>query len=208
MTLPVARIRRMVLASLVLAAVVMPVVARGACTRCVLCPNRADDFRCFTSSDAGSAVCFGLNCGTGSNGSAICGQPPWDFCASIDGVPVSTRTATATATATATGTATSTGTATATATATGTATHTPTATPVPQGGACSTPSQCSTLQCADGVCCDTACDGRLEQCNLPGQVGTCATTAAAAPAASSTGLLAMMAVLIGAAFVAMRWRRA
>jgi hypothetical protein len=107
-----------------------------------------------------------------------------------------------------TSTATATGTATSTSTATATATDTPTAGPVPQGGACSTPSQCSTLNCADGVCCDTACDQPGEQCNLPGQVGTCANAAAGAPAASNTGLLMMLGVLIGAAFVAMRVRRA
>lgn len=116
-------------------------------------------------------------------------------CSVIDPTPVPTATATGTATAT------------STATATGTETNTPAAGPVPQGGSCLTPSQCSTLNCADGVCCATACDAPLEQCNLPGQVGTCATTVAA-PAASNTGLLAMITVLVGAAFVAMRWRRA
>lgn len=113
-----------------------------------------------------------------------------------------------TASATSTATATATATATDTATATATVTNTPPATPVPQGGACTIASQCSTLNCADGVCCDTACDAPLEQCNLPGQVGTCATTAAGAPAASTTGLLVMLGVLLGAAFVALRLRRA
>jgi MYXO-CTERM domain-containing protein len=99
-------------------------------------------------------------------------------------------------------------TVTSTATATATASATPTRTPVPQGGECTDVSQCVTdLLCADGVCCNTACDQPLEQCNLPGRGGMCASTAAAAPAASSTGLLAMLGVLILAAFVAIRVRR-
>ena len=58
------------------------------------------------------------------------------------------------------------------------------------------------------MCCDTACDQPGEQWNLPEQVGTCATAAAPAPAASNTALLLMLGVLIGAALVAMRMRRA
>ena len=150
-----------------------------------------------------NGLCDGPLCGKFTDSpDSICGQGMSAGCTVID--PTATSTATETETATATATAT----ATETATSTGTATSTPTASPVPQGGACNTPSQCSTLECADGVCCDTACDAPLEQCNLPGQVGTCATTAAGAPAASSTGLLVMLGVLLGAAFVALPWRRA
>jgi hypothetical protein len=84
----------------------------------------------------------------------------------------------------------------------------PSPTPVPQGGACSDATECATDNCADGVCCDTACDQPLQQCNLPGQVGTCASAAAPAPAASDAGLVAMVAALIATAFVALRLRRA
>src|SRR5262249_28274815 len=73
--------------------------------------------------------------------------------------------------ATFTPTETPTNTPTNTATATNTPTATPTNTPVPQGGACITPSQCSTGFCVDDVCCNSACtSGR---CDLPGQRGTC-----------------------------------
>jgi MYXO-CTERM domain-containing protein len=57
------------------------------------------------------------------------------------------------------------------------------------------------------VCCDTSCAQPLEQCNQPGQIGTCTMAAAPVPAASSTGLIAMLAALMVAAFVALRLRR-
>jgi hypothetical protein len=93
-----------------------------------------------------------------------------------------------------------------TPTVTTTATPTVTGTPVPQGGACATSSQCATGFCANGVCCDTACSGPLEQCNLPGRGGTCASTAAPSPALTPWGLMAASLVLAGVAAVALRRR--
>jgi MYXO-CTERM domain-containing protein len=127
--------------------------------------------------------------------------------------PTATATATATTTdtvtATATATATDTATATATATDTGTATATATntATPQPNGAACADPSQCISTFCVDGVCCDTACDQPLQACNLPGEVGTCASTASGAPSLSRTGLLFALLMLSGVALIALLRRR-
>jgi hypothetical protein len=97
-------------------------------------------------------------------------------------------------------------TATPTATPTNTPTATPTNTPVPQGGACSIASQCATGSCADGVCCNTACDQPLQRCNLPGQVGTCASAVAPAPALTPWGLLAAGLLLVCVASFALRHR--
>ena len=41
------------------------------------------------------------------------------------------------------------------------------------GGSCSTSAQCGSGQCVDGVCCDTACNGQCEACDVAGSVGTC-----------------------------------
>jgi MYXO-CTERM domain-containing protein len=41
------------------------------------------------------------------------------------------------------------------------------------GSACDAPSQCSTENCVDHFCCDTACNGQCESCNQAGAVGTC-----------------------------------
>ncbi len=42
-----------------------------------------------------------------------------------------------------------------------------------QGETCSSNSQCGTNFCADGVCCDGACSGSCDRCNLAGTTGTC-----------------------------------
>jgi len=43
-----------------------------------------------------------------------------------------------------------------------------------QGGYCNQPQDCgSGLSCVDNVCCNTACTGACEACDLPGSVGTC-----------------------------------
>jgi hypothetical protein len=58
------------------------------------------------------------------------------------------------------------------------------ATPLPlgqaQGAACADGRQCTTGHCADGVCCDTACDGVCLTCNPPSSPGTCSPIAAGA----------------------------
>ena len=42
-----------------------------------------------------------------------------------------------------------------------------------QGGSCATDSQCGSGNCVDGVCCNTACEGQCQACDVPGLVGTC-----------------------------------
>jgi len=114
---------------------------------------------------------------------------------------------TATPTSTPTVTPTATPTTTATSTPTVTRTATPTNTPVPQGGACATTSQCASgLSCADSVCCNSACADPLMRCNLAGQVGTCASDAAAAPTLTPWGLLVGSMLLAGIAGMALRRR--
>jgi hypothetical protein len=106
-------------------------------------------------------------------------------------------------------TATPTNTATATGTATNTATpsQTPTNTLAPNGGECATPSQCSSMFCVDGVCCNTICDQPLEVCNDPANPGVCSLLTAPAPAMSGTGLLmALLALAIIGTF-ALMWRQ-
>ena len=93
-----------------------------------------------------------------------------------------------------------------TLTPTSTPNATPTNTPVAQGGACSTPSQCSTGFCVDSVCCDTACTDPLKRCNLPGEVGTCSSPAATAPALTPWGLLIAAALLASVGAFALRQR--
>jgi hypothetical protein len=64
------------------------------------------------------------------------------------------------------------------------------------------------MLCVDGVCCDTACDGPDETCDLPGREGVCLPLVAApAPTLSRAALLAALAMLIAIAGVAIRFRR-
>ena len=41
------------------------------------------------------------------------------------------------------------------------------------GEACSTSDQCQSGACVDGLCCNRACDGQCEACDVPGHLGTC-----------------------------------
>jgi hypothetical protein len=41
------------------------------------------------------------------------------------------------------------------------------------GDKCTMGADCASQFCVDGVCCDTACTGTCEACNLPGTAGTC-----------------------------------
>jgi hypothetical protein len=56
------------------------------------------------------------------------------------------------------------------------------------------------------VCCDTACTDPLMRCNLAGQVGTCASDAAAAPTLTPWGLIIGSLMLAGIAGLALRHR--
>ncbi len=49
----------------------------------------------------------------------------------------------------------------------------PAGTGVAAGIACSTGSQCASGFCSDGVCCESACRGTCEACNLVGTAGKC-----------------------------------
>jgi hypothetical protein len=51
------------------------------------------------------------------------------------------------------------------------------------GAACSATNQCTSGFCADGVCCNTACNGGCDACNLAGSSGTCTVVAAGSPGA-------------------------
>jgi alpha-tubulin suppressor-like RCC1 family protein len=42
-----------------------------------------------------------------------------------------------------------------------------------EGQRCLAASDCASKQCADGVCCDSACDGTCERCDAPRQAGLC-----------------------------------
>jgi hypothetical protein len=81
-----------------------------------------------------------------------------------------------------------------------------TPTRAPNGDGCDDPADCISGNCVNDVCCDTACNGPEQACNIPGSVGTCSNIAAAAPAASHGALLAGVVLLLVVGGVAL-WRR-
>ena len=68
-----------------------------------------------------------------------------------------------------------------------------------QGQTCKTSSDCvNSLPCADGVCCDKACTGSCEACNVGTSAGTCTTLAAnATPYTGHTACVATDATCAG-----------
>ena len=73
------------------------------------------------------------------------------------------------------------------------------------GAACSTGSQCESTFCADGVCCNTACDQPFETCDAPPARGSCMAVAPTPPV-SRRGIYTGLALLtlLGAALL---WQR-
>jgi len=132
------------------------------------------------------------------------------FTASANCLPAtSTPTATATATQTQTGTQTATQTPTQTGTPTRTASATATGTrPSENGQPCTDSSQCSSMNCVDDVCCDTACTQPEHTCTLPGREGTCVPiNSAPAPAFSDLGKFIGLGMLLLIAAAGLRRRR-
>ena len=43
------------------------------------------------------------------------------------------------------------------------------------GETCAASNECQSMQCVDGVCCDSGCDAQCQACDEPGSVGTCTT---------------------------------
>jgi hypothetical protein len=59
--------------------------------------------------------------------------------------------------------------------------RTPAPNQIAAGASCARDADCATDHCADGVCCDAACDGPCETCIAAGAVGTCVPSPAGNP---------------------------
>jgi hypothetical protein len=72
--------------------------------------------------------------------------------------------------------------------------------PYDDGQVCTMNSECTSMFCVDGFCCNTACDGPEEACNLETRAGICTRTTPT-PALSFGGqVVAVLALLFGAWF--------
>lgn len=74
------------------------------------------------------------------------------------------------------------------------------------GSSCTTEAECLSGFCVDGVCCNSACDGEGQQCDLDGVEGQCAATPGPAPAPSTSprGLALGVGLLLVIARLSMR----
>ncbi len=84
---------------------------------------------------------------------------------------------------------------------------TPTPTMIPDGASCIDPVDCVSGNCVDDVCCESACTGEMEACNLVGQEGICTAIAAGAPAASDRTLAVVLVMLLAIGCGALWFRR-
>jgi hypothetical protein len=187
------------------------VAVRGACLLAIVVimialPQRARALTCCQFAQFAGGGCCDLSNLDCQSDCLLQGSEVEGDCDVTAGCCTSVCPATPTATPTSTPSDTSTATPTLTPTATPTVTPTDTPTPQPNGASCTTPGQCASTFCADGVCCDSACTDPLMRCNLPGQAGTCASTAAEAPTLTPWGLLAAALLLAGVAAFALRRR--
>src|SRR5262249_30592925 len=75
----------------------------------------------------------------------------------------------------------------------------------PLGVPCAAPSECASGFCVGGVCCETACDGACESCNLNFYAGTCSPSPSGAPSddgdACTLGDACMSGACIGSSTV-------
>ena len=58
------------------------------------------------------------------------------------------------------------------------------------GDGCSVDAECGTGHCAQGSCCDSACDGQCESCKVAGSVGSCVPVTTPRTACAGTGTCA------------------